>query len=262
MLEKGAYVVAGDINPVPIEHERLTFVPTNVIFWKDLSNIFKITISQHGKVDHVFANAGISGRTNYIDEKLDENGELLEPTHIVFDINLKGVVNTTALAIHHMRRQPTGGSIVLTASASSFQQFRTVDYTTAKHGVLGLMRGLVPVLPPEIPIRVNSIGPSFTRTGLLPDGLVERFGGIPSQGAEVPAKSVAVLMADPQRNCQFIYSFDGNQFEAEGTLAEAARQIVGDMNEDVVMAKILKGIGELSNAERAQYGLADPGWNH
>lgn len=262
MLEKGAYVVAGDINPVPIEHDRLAFVSTNVIVWKDLSNIFKTTISQHGKIDHVFANAGISGRTNYLEEKLDENGDLLEPTHVVFDINLRGVVNTTALAIHYMRKQPTGGSIVLTASASSFQQFRTVDYTTAKHGVLGLMRGLVPLLQPEIPIRINSIGPSFTRTGLLPDGLVERFGGIPSQGAEVPARSVAVLMADPKRNCQLIYSFDGNQFEAEGILANAAREVVGDMNEDIVMAKILKGIGELSPAERSQYGLSDPGWNH
>lgn len=222
--------------------------------------MFKLAKSKHGRIDHVFANAGISGRTTYLDEQLDENGDLLEPNHAVFDINLKGVVNTVALAIHHLKKQDKGGSIVLTASASSFQRFRAVDYTTAKHGVLGLMRGLVPILQPDIPIRVNAIAPSWTRTGLLPEGVVEKFTGVPTQSADVPARSVAILMADPQRNCQLIYSVEGRYYEAEETLARAAREIVGDLNEDVVMEQLLKGISGFGEAERSEHGLTDPAW--
>lgn len=239
MLDKGAHIVAGDINPIPVDSERLTFKSTNVTSWKDLSDLFKLAKSKHGRIDHVFANAGIAGRTTYLDEKLDENGDLLEPTHLVFDINLKAVANTCALAIHYLRRQDNGGSIVLTASASSFQKFRAVDYATAKHGVLGLMRGLTALLQPDIPIRVNAISPSWTSTGLVPEGFVEKVAGVPSQPASVVARSVAILMADRQRSGQLIYSVNGKYSEAEGILLQAAKDIVGDANEDLVMAKLL-----------------------
>ncbi|KAK5945466.1 hypothetical protein PMZ80_002671 [Knufia obscura] len=242
LLEKDAYVVAGDLSEMPLQHDRLTFVNTNVTSWADLSSIFKVAKTKYGKIDHVFANAGISGRTTYLDEQVDENGDLLEPNHLVYDINLKGAVNTCALAIHHMRRQGAGGSIVLTASASSFQRFRAVDYTTAKHGVLGFMRGITPLLQPSIPIRVNCIAPSWTTTGLVPEGFIEKTTGVGTQTPNVVARSVAILMADAGRNGQLIYSVEGKYSEAEGTLLKAAADIVGDVNEDVVMAKLLQAM--------------------
>lgn len=246
--------MAGDLNEMPIQHDRLTFVKTNVTSWADLLAIFKIAKAKHGKIDHVFANAGISGQSTYLDEQVDEHGDLLEPSHLVYDINLKGVVNTCALAIHHMRRQELGGSIVLTASASSFQRFRVVDYTTSKHGVLGFMRGINPLLQPNIPIRVNCVAPSWTTTGLVPEGIVEQVAGIGTQPPAAVARSVAILMVDDQRNGQLIYSVEGKYSEAEGTLLKAAAEIVGDANEDLVMAKLLKaasGIAQSANQKDA-----------
>jgi len=237
---------------MPIQADRLTYVKTNVTSWADLSALFKAAKAKHGKIDHVFANAGISGRTTYLDEQVDENGDLLEPTQLVYDINLKGAINTCALAIHYMRRQESGGSIVLTASASSFQRFRAVDYTTAKHGILGFMRGITPLLLPDIPIRVNCIAPSWTTTGIVPEGFIEQIAGIGTQTPAVVARSVAILMADDQRNGQLIYSVEGKYSEAEGTLLKAAADIVGEANEDLVMAKLLKamsGYGISSNSK-------------
>lgn len=249
LLDKGARVVVGDLNPMPIEHEHLAFAKTNVTVWADLSQLFKLAKSKHGKIDHVFANAGISGKSTYLDERFDDNGDLLEPSHHVMDINLRAVINTSVLAIHYLRRQEGGGSIVLTASASSFQRFRVVDYATAKHGVLGLMRGLTVLLQPKIPIRVNAISPSWTTTGIVPDGLVKHIEGVKQQSPSVVARSVAILMADHERSGQLIYTVDGVYSEAEETLLQAAKAVVGDMNEDLVMAQLLEAGSMLGTRE-------------
>lgn len=223
---------------MPIEHDNLAFQKTDVTSWVDLSALFKLALSKYAQIDGVFANAGITGRNTYLNERLDENGELLEPDHLVLEINLKAVVNTTALAIHYMKKQASGGSIVLTASASSFQRFRLGDYTTAKHGVLGLMRSLEPILYPTLPIRINAIAPSWTTTGLVPEGMIEAAAGIGTQTPTVVARSVAILFADGSRHGQLIYSVEGKYSEAEGILLNAAAAIVGDANEDVVLAKL------------------------
>lgn len=223
---------------MPIEHGNLAFQKTNVTSWTELSGLFKFGLSRFKQIDGVFANAGITGRNTYVNERLDEAGDLLEPDHLVLEINLKAVINTTALAIHHMKKQAMGGSIVLTASASSFQRFRLGDYTTAKHGVLGLMRSLEPILHPTLPIRINAIAPSWTTTGLVPEGTIEAVAGIGTQTPSVVAKSVAVLFADDKRHGQLIYSVEGKYSEAEGTLLKAAADVVGEANEDIVLAKL------------------------
>lgn len=204
------------MNPSPVDDPKHTFHKTDVTKWDDLLALFKTAKDKHSRIDHVHANAGISGRANYISEEFDDQGNLKEPTTLVYDINLRGCINTAYLGVYHMRHQePAGGSIVLTASASSFQQFRVTDYTTAKHGVLGWMRGMVPLLKSSnIPIRVNSIGPSWTITGLVPQALVDALGG-QSQGPEVAARSAAILMADEKRQGNFIYSWEGKFMEVE-----------------------------------------------
>ena len=157
------------MNPSPTENPNLSFLKTNVTSWNDLLALFKHAKQLHSRIDHVFSNAGISGRANYLDESFDENGELKEPTTLTYDINLRGMVNTSYLGLYHMRHQePQGGSIVCTGSAASIQRFEALDYTSAKHGVLGWMRGIIPVLEEQkIPIRINTIAPSWTHTKIV-----------------------------------------------------------------------------------------------
>ncbi|KAF2442340.1 NAD(P)-binding protein [Karstenula rhodostoma CBS 690.94] len=234
----------GDINEPPLQHENLIFQKTNVASWSEPSALFKAAKSTYGRIDHVFANAGISGRTTSLEETPDSNGDLVEPDDRVYQLNLKGCANTCALAIHYMRRQETGGSIVVTASASSFQRFRLVDYTMAKHGVLGLIRGLQPLLHPQLPIRVNGISPRWTATGLAPKEFIETV--IPTQTPAVVARSVALLMADETRHGQLIYSIQGRFSEIEeAVLLPAAERIVGDMSEDLVLTKLQAAAADL-----------------
>ncbi|KAK3117312.1 hypothetical protein LTR53_001429 [Teratosphaeriaceae sp. CCFEE 6253] len=224
LLELGATVVSGDVNPPPVEHSQLSYVKTNVTQWSDLVALFDRAKQRYGRIDHAFANAGISGRADYLADKFDDAGSLLEPNHQTFDVNIKAVVNTAYLGLHHMRHQvPAGGSIVLTASGSSFQRFRVADYTSAKHAVLGLQRGIVPNLEKSgLPLRMNSVAPSWTVTGLVPKGLVEAAGH-GTQTPDVVARSVALLMADASRQGQVIES-DGVDDIVEKMMEVAQRQ--------------------------------------
>lgn len=86
------------------------------------------------------------------------------------------------------------------------------------------MRGLASYLHPHIPIRVNSIAPSWTSTGIVPVELCEAA-GIPVQAPEVVARSVTLLMADSKRNQQLIYSASGVYTEIEDDLIKAADSI-------------------------------------
>lgn len=232
-------MIDGDINEPPITNNALTFVQTDVTSWPALANLFKLASQIAGSkgITHVFANAGISPRNTYLEDlRHDEStGELLEPDTKTLDVNFKAVANTTALAIHYFRQQlqttaqpeqTPDYSIVLTASASAYQRFRTTDYTAAKHGVLGLLRGLVPnILSSKLPIRTNAITPSWTRTGIAPEQWLEQL-SVPSQGPEAVARSVALLMADEKRMGQVVYSDQGRFWEIEeALLLPAAKKV-------------------------------------
>ena len=91
--------------------------------------------------------------TTFSDE-VDEDGELVEQKYPVIQVNLIGVLNTVKLSIHHMKRQLTGGSIVVTASMSGYSAMGLPIYAASKHGVIGMMRGLRGWLEPYN-IRIN-----------------------------------------------------------------------------------------------------------
>lgn len=247
LLELGASVVVGDLNPPPeallTQHgARLKHVTTDVSDWKSLQSLFNAAIAQHKRVDHVFANAGIPGfRADYLGETFDPEGQLQEPSADAFNINLRGAINTAYLGLYHMRHQsPAEGSIVLTASAAVFLRFRNADYHAAKSGVVGFMRGLVPFLT-EHPsnIRINTISPSWSRSGMVdqyPPDDVGYSGQV--QDAEAVARSAILMMADGKRQGQNIYIRQGKFWEMEEALLKVAADTGGDVHEDVVSISI------------------------
>lgn len=130
LLSLGASVVGADIQPSTLTESSPAwlFVQSNVAVWADLSNLFKKGKEHFGRIDYVFANAGIGPRANYLALETDEAGELKEPSYEVLDVNLKSVMNTATLAVHYLKQQPEGGSIVLMGSSTGFQPLRAPDY--------------------------------------------------------------------------------------------------------------------------------------
>ena len=106
-----------DLNP-PVEETPagIEFTACNVTLWSELCAIFE----RIGHIDMVFANAGVSEEVDYFEDKFDENGQLQEPRYAVVEVNVRAVLNIVKLSLRAMRKQATGGSIVLTASATAY----------------------------------------------------------------------------------------------------------------------------------------------
>ncbi|KAL3461099.1 hypothetical protein BJX64DRAFT_278075 [Aspergillus heterothallicus] len=270
-LELGAKVIAGDMNPFPeqflLQHTRdkedpkLLFHQTDVTKWSSIRNLFIRGFSHFGRIDHVFANAGVGPRSNFLEEHFDEDvgeggEELLAPPDLrTLNVNLLGVINTVRLGVYYLRLRENDSAlvsrgIIITASASSFQNFSAADYTVAKHGVLGILRGLVNDLQADTSadgcrprVRLNAIAPSWTATGLVPRDLLAAM-GVEVQEPEVVARSVVMLCNDERRHGELIYSWGGRYVEinqCEGGLLEGAKKAVpGQVLEEEVMAR-LKG---------------------
>ena len=110
----------------------LEFTACNVTSWDELRRFF----DRIGHVDMVFANAGVSEETDYFKDTFDQNGALEEPKYGVLGVNYRAVLNCIKLSVRAMRSQRTGGSIVITTSATAFAPEQSLPvYSATKLGV-------------------------------------------------------------------------------------------------------------------------------
>jgi NAD(P)-dependent dehydrogenase (short-subunit alcohol dehydrogenase family) len=156
------------------------------------------TLADHGKVDCLFANAGIYGDSAFVDMTLAE-------WRRVMAVNLDGAFLTLRAAARHMVSRGEGGSLVGVSSTSAlFGAPRKEHYAVSKTGLVALMRSLAVELA-RYQIRANSLLPGWTDTELLSaakenqkfvDATISRTPirrwGTPEDFAEV-----AIFLADP-----------------------------------------------------------------
>ncbi|ROS32147.1 mycofactocin-coupled SDR family oxidoreductase [Amycolatopsis thermoflava] len=124
-----------------------------------LQSVVADAVSEFGHIDILSANAGIAS--------YGQCWELTEQQwQDMLDINLTGVWKTCKAVIPHMIEQGRG-SIVLTSSVAGLTAYANLGhYTSAKHGVVGLMRNLSVELAPHN-IRVNSVHPTTVNTDMI-----------------------------------------------------------------------------------------------
>lgn len=114
-----------------------------------------------GQIDILVSNAGIwSSSTD--SWSLDE-----DTWQTMIDINLTGQWKTAKAVIPTMIEQGTGGAITITSSSIGLKATTgNVHYTSAKHGVIGLVRTLAHELAPH-DIRVNALCPTTVNTPMI-----------------------------------------------------------------------------------------------
>jgi SDR family mycofactocin-dependent oxidoreductase len=117
-------------------------------------------VAQLGRLDIALANAGVFE----IQPALELSDEAWRE---MIDINLTGVWNTCKAVLPHLVEGGRGGAIVITSSTAGLKGVPGVlHYTAAKHGVVGIMRGLANEFAPHS-IRVNSVHPTGVDTVMI-----------------------------------------------------------------------------------------------
>lgn len=146
------------------------FHKTNVTDYNSLISAFESAFSTSGRIDFVFANAGIVERDNFY-EKHDPSKPPPEPNQLSIDINLKAVVNTCYAALHYFRKSlkqdGPGPVLVMTASCGGLYPSEFCPmYSAAKAGVIQFNKAISFSYHLE-GIRTYATAPGTIKTNLM-----------------------------------------------------------------------------------------------
>lgn len=135
-----------------------------------LDDAVALGVRELGKVDVLIANAGILSSAPVWEMSEQQWQDML-------DVNLTGVWRSVKAVLPHMIERRTG-SIVLTSSANGDEpDMNIAHYTSAKHGVLGLMRS-VALEAAQFGIRCNAIKPGFIASPMTSwQGMLDLYAG-------------------------------------------------------------------------------------
>ncbi|XP_039059068.1 secoisolariciresinol dehydrogenase-like [Hibiscus syriacus] len=177
-------------------HETISYVHCDVTCDSDVRNAVDLAVSEYGKLDIMFNNAGVGGLETSI---LDSSKEKFKN---VMGINLYGGF----LGAKHAARvmiPAKKGCILFTARVLSvLGGFSEHAYVASKHAVVGLAKSLC-VEMAQYGIRVNCISPYAVATPLLTNGtgiekeelesLVSEAGNLKGKILEVEDVAAAAL---------------------------------------------------------------------
>ena len=173
----------------PVGGEALV-IPADVSVPEEIEAAVSQTADRWGRLDLLFANAGINGTWAPI-EKITP-----KEWNRVMNINLTGAYLTIHYAVPHLRKQ--GGSIVVTSSVNGTRMFSNVGasaYATTKAGQVALAKMLALELGPD-GIRVNVICPGWITTDIEESTDKSKLQGEPKL-AEYPQGSVPLTKGGP-----------------------------------------------------------------
>ncbi|KAH8588438.1 hypothetical protein B0O99DRAFT_525041 [Bisporella sp. PMI_857] len=215
----GVNVCIGDLDSqggskLASELPHAKFVKCDVTIWKDQLRLFAEATSFNGKVDYVIANAGICPR----DEVFTFAGEDQDPTEpnlTAVDVNLKGVLYTTKIALHYFVKQngtkpspqQEDTCLVLIGSGAAFLDcLRGPVYPSTKWAVRGIMHTLRRTGFYH-GSRVNVISPWYVKTSILPAGAFEHVekSGVQFALAEDAGNALLRILSDRTINGKSLF---------------------------------------------------------
>ncbi len=160
VLSRGVEEVLAVVNEIEQDGGAGMAVPGDVSQPTMMQDAIATIVNRWGRLDIVFANAGINGVWAPIEE--------LEPEEWArtIDVNLTGTFLTIKYAVPYLKR--AGGAVVITSSVNGTRMFSTTGasaYATSKAGQVALAKMLALELAKHR-IRVNVICPGAVETDI------------------------------------------------------------------------------------------------
>jgi NAD(P)-dependent dehydrogenase (short-subunit alcohol dehydrogenase family) len=168
--EEGASVALADVQTEPGERLRdeitaagrqAIYINCDVSDSESVQQAIDSTVARFGRLDIVFANAGINGVWAPIEELQPDEWDR------TIDVNLKGTYLTVHFAVPHLKRAGAG-SIIITSSVNGTRTFSNPGasaYSTSKAGQVAFMKMIALELG-RYNIRCNAICPGFIETNI------------------------------------------------------------------------------------------------
>jgi len=185
MAKAGAIVVIGNRDAskgeevtgmIPQAGGKAVFQRTDVSKPGDAQALVARAVSEFGRLDLAFNNAGMDG------EQVPLHEQDIEKASALFDVNIKGVFYCMKYEIEQMLKTG-GGAIVNTSSIFGLNGYAGWSlYVATKHAVTGMTKAAA-LDYAKLNVRINAVGPGPVETPLLHKGT----GGDPhSYAAFVP----------------------------------------------------------------------------
>lgn len=176
LAQAGAMVLINDIRPEAAEEAAEAIksqggqafpLPFDVTDEVGATAAVDAAVQAHGRVDILMNNAGI-----LIRKPIESHG--MDDWNRVIGINLSSLYCMARICAPHMRKNGFGRIINTGSIMSISSRPGVISYVAAKHGVLGLTRGLAAELG-EHGITVNAIGPGYILTKMNEKVLGTKF---------------------------------------------------------------------------------------
>jgi NAD(P)-dependent dehydrogenase (short-subunit alcohol dehydrogenase family) len=162
LIERGARVAVLDIKDGDALPQDVHFISCDVSQASAVESAFAEVIDRFGRLDGLFANAGIATYTSLVE--MDDS-----EWRRTITTNLDGAFHCCRAAARAMVQGASGGSIVLTSSVrAEATNGMLAHYTASKGGINSLVTALATELGPHN-IRVNAVLPGAIYTAMLHD---------------------------------------------------------------------------------------------
>jgi NAD(P)-dependent dehydrogenase (short-subunit alcohol dehydrogenase family) len=125
----------------------------------DVSGLVHTVVSEEGRLDYIFNNAGIA----IVGEVRDMN---LDHWRRILDINLRGVIYGTAAAYQVMVKQGFGHIVNIASLAGLIPLAGITAYAVTKHAVVGLSTSLR-IEAADLGVKVSVVCPGLIKTNII-----------------------------------------------------------------------------------------------